>query len=98
MTAHAGNRDESVRQNPGINRHEPHVAFEAARVRRLVNGGDAGRDAHTRALGGRLTMDLFRSKLIRLKRNDSVEWRAAPWCAPKIQTDDRCVFRGVDHV
>ena len=67
MTSLAGNHDKSMRQSHALACQVSPVASEAARVRRLVNGGDAGRDAHTRALGGRLTMELFRSKLIRLR-------------------------------
>ncbi len=47
-------------------REAPQVVAERARVRRRIESGNAGQDAHTRALAGRQTMDIFRSKLISL--------------------------------
>ena len=66
MTGHSGNLDQARQKNDAAIRQAPQVASEQARVRRLVVGGEVGRDAHTRALAGRLTMDRFRRKLSRL--------------------------------
>lgn len=44
----------------------PQVIAERARVKRQVENGNAGQDAHTRALAGHQTMAHFQKKLVSL--------------------------------